>query len=192
MRIYTKTGDDGTTGLFGGARVSKTDPRVEAYGSVDELNATLGVAIASLDAKPAPESSELRELLISIQRDLFVLGSDLATPREAAKQASYLPRIEPSHVEALERAIDRFDGELPALRNFILPGGSPPAAHLHHARTVCRRAERATVALAGRLDLGPEPVHYLNRLADLLFVLARWANHAAGVPDVEWTPRKEG
>jgi len=186
MKIYTRTGDDGTTGLFGGRRVSKTDARVEAYGSVDELNALLGVALAS-DASPA--LAWLRELLVSIQNDLFVLGADLATPR--GEESSYLPRVQDEQVAALERAIDSAEAALPALRNFILPGGPAPAAHLHHARTVCRRAERAAVRLAAQQqDMGPVPVRYLNRLADLLFVLARAAAHARGGAEVEWAPRK--
>jgi cob(I)alamin adenosyltransferase len=186
MKIYTKTGDDGTTGLFGGQRVSKTDARVEAYGVVDELNAVLGVALAADDS---PKLAPLRELLLSIQRDLFVLGADLATPR--GQEASYLPRVQEEQVEALERAIDSAEAGLPPLRNFILPGGGAPAAELHHARTVCRRAERATVALAVQQDVGAIPVHYLNRLADLLFVLARQAAHVQGAPEIEWTPRKK-
>jgi cob(I)alamin adenosyltransferase len=185
MKIYTKSGDDGTTGLFGGSRVSKTDARVEAYGQVDELNAVLGVALASDDS---PKLAALRDLLQTIQRDLFVLGADLATPR--GEESSYLPRVQEEHVVALERAIDAAEATLPPLRNFILPGGPAPAAHLHHARTVCRRAERATVALAKRQDVGAIPVRYLNRLADLLFVLARAAAHAKGAPEIEWAPRK--
>jgi cob(I)alamin adenosyltransferase len=186
MKIYTRTGDDGTTGLFGGRRVSKTDARVEAYGSVDELNALLGVALAA-DASPA--LAWLRELLVAIQNDLFVLGADLATPR--GEESSYLPRLQDEHVAVLERAIDEAEKGLPALRNFILPGGPAPAAHLHHARTVCRRAERAAVGLAAQQqDVGAVPVRYLNRLADLLFVLARAAAHAHGASEVEWSPRK--
>jgi cob(I)alamin adenosyltransferase len=186
MKIYTKTGDDGTTGLFGGRRVSKTDARVEAYGQVDELNAILGVALASDDS---PGLASLRELLLQIQRDLFVLGADLATPR--GEESPYLPRVQDEHVQALERAIDTAEASLPPLRHFILPGGPAPAAHLHHARTVCRRAERATVALAQQQqDIGAIPVRYLNRLADLLFVLARAAAHARGAPEIKWAPRK--
>jgi len=183
VKIYTKTGDDGTTGLFGGRRVPKTDLRVEAYGTVDELNAVLGVALATGEGPPA-----LRDLLSTIQRELFVLGSDLATP--AGEEASYVPRVAAESVEALERAIDAAEADLPPLKNFILPGGSPLGAHLHHARTVCRRAERTTVALAARETIGAIPVRYLNRLADLLFVLARAANRAAGAAETEWAPRK--
>ena len=185
MKIYTKTGDDGSTGLFGGRRVSKTDTRVEAYGAVDELNAVLGVALAS---DSSPGLAWLRELLVSIQRDLFVLGADLATPK--GEESSYLPRVTDAQVEALERAIDAAEANLPALQNFILPGGPPPAGELHHARTVCRRAERRAVLLASAEDVGPVPVRYLNRLADLLFVLARAAGHAKQAPEIEWAPRK--
>ena len=181
MKIYTKTGDDGSTGLFGGARVRKTDARVEAYGSVDELNAVLGVALAG-------GAGGLAEALVGLQRELFVLGADLATPK--GQESSYLPRLTPEHVAGLERLIDEHDARLPALKNFILPGGCPLAAHLHLARTVCRRAERATVALAAQAEIGPVPVQYLNRLADLLFVLAREANRAAGVAETEWAPRR--
>jgi cob(I)alamin adenosyltransferase len=190
MKIYTKTGDDGSTGLMGGQRVRKTDPRVAAYGEVDELNAALGMALAAgaPGASQGRGPGELATLLENLQRDLFVLGADLATP--TGKETAYLPRILPDHVAALERLIDEHDARLPALRNFILPGGSPLAAHLHHARTVCRRAERATVALAAKEDIGPLPVRFLNRLADLLFVLARRANHVAGVAETEWAPRR--
>jgi len=183
MKIYTKTGDDGTTGLFGGRRVPKTDLRVEAYGTVDELNAVLGLALATGEGP-----GELRDLMLELQRELFVLGSDLATP--PGEEASYVPRVQAASVEALERAIDDAEAGLAPLKNFILPGGSPLAAHLHHARTVCRRAERATVALAAREEIGAVPVRYLNRLADLLFVLARAANRAAGAAETEWAPRK--
>jgi cob(I)alamin adenosyltransferase len=185
MKIYTKTGDDGTTGLFGGQRVPKTHQRVAAYGAVDELNAAVGVAVA------VGGNEALAALLTALQRDLFVLGADLATPHEGRAAPSYLPRIDEAQIAALERHIDEHESTLPPLRNFILPGGTPLAAHLHAARTICRRAERATVALAEHEDLGLLPVRYLNRLGDLLFVLARFANHAAGVADVEWAPRKD-
>jgi cob(I)alamin adenosyltransferase len=180
MKIYTKTGDDGSTGLFGGRRVRKTDPRVQAYGEVDELNAVLGVALAA-------GAGDLAAVLTDLQRELFVLGADLATP--PGMETSYLPRVQAQHVAALERLIDEHDARLPELKSFVLPGGSALAAHLHHARTVCRRAERAAVALAAVEDLGPVPVQFLNRLADLLFVLARWANLSAGVAETPWAPR---
>jgi cob(I)alamin adenosyltransferase len=182
MKIYTKTGDDGSTGLFGGQRVRKSDLRVAAYGEVDELNAVLGIALAA-------GAGELAGVLAGLQRELFVLGADLATP--VGKETSYLPRVQPEHVTALERLIDEHDARLPELRSFVLPGGTALAAHLHHARTVCRRAERATVALAAAHDIGPVPVQFLNRLADLLFVLARSANLSAGVAETPWAPRAQ-
>ncbi|MGH7724473.1 MAG: cob(I)yrinic acid a,c-diamide adenosyltransferase [Candidatus Eiseniibacteriota bacterium] len=183
MKIYTKTGDDGTTGLFGNARVPKDAPRVATYGTVDEANTILGLALAS-GAPP-----ELATVLLDLQARLFDLGADLATPRGGRPDPSYLVRIAESHVEDLERLIDRFEADLPPLTNFIIPGGVPTAAHLHHARAVVRRAERHLVALGREEDIGPAALRFLNRLSDLLFVLARWANRAAGVPDVPWTPR---
>ena len=192
MKIYTKTGDDGSTGLFGGARVAKDDLRVQAYGAVDELNSALGVSRAALRAEPAgPAQDPLDALLQKLQEDLFVLGADLASPREAAKEASYLPRLEPGAIAQLEDWIDEHESHLARLTNFILPGGSPAGSALHLARAVCRRAERATVTLAGRTAIGLEPVQYLNRLGDLLFVLARYANSVRGVREVEWAPRRE-
>ena len=183
MKIYTKTGDDGSTGLFGNERVPKDSPRVEAYGTVDEANASLGAALAA----GAPEA--LARVLIDLQARLFDLGADLATPRGGRPDPSYLVRIDATHVAALEALIDRFDAELPPLTNFVLPGGTATAAHLHVARAVTRRAERLLVALGRSEDLGPSALVFVNRLSDLLFVLARWANHAAGVADVPWRPR---
>lgn len=183
MRNFTRTGDDGSTGLIGGPRVRKTHPRVVACGAVDELNAALGLARTAA-------GSELAAVLLGLQHGLFVLGADLATPH--GQETSGLPRLLPEHVAGLERLIDEHDARLPELGHFVLPGGSPAAAHLHHARTVCRRAERAAVALAAEEDIGPVPVQFLNRLADLLFVLARVANRAAGVTETEWTPRRGG
>lgn len=183
MKIYTKTGDAGETGLFGGGRVPKDDPRVAAYGDVDELNAALGLALA---LEPRTFG---RELLETVQRDLFTIGAELATP-DAAKLAKVLrgPPIGIEHVAALETAIDRYETQVPQLKQFILPGGVPKAAALHVARTVCRRAERAVVGLhrAQRTGGLSSIVPYLNRLSDLLFVLARVANHAAGAPEIPW------
>ena len=185
MKIYTGTGDTGETGLYGGQRVGKDDARVEAYGTVDEANALLGIAAVQLN------DTALRELVTRLQNELFVLGSDLATPlaREETAGKSIVPRIETGHGTALEDVIDAFEAELSPLRQFILPGGSPGAATLHLVRTVVRRAERRTVALsrAAPNDVNPEALRYLNRLADLLFVLARVANARAGVADVPWT-----
>jgi cob(I)alamin adenosyltransferase len=179
-KIYTKTGDDGTTGLLGPGRVSKDDLRIEAYGIVDELNAVLGVARA------APEIGlELDRSLGQIQEELFTVGAALADPDPGGPFHSAVP----DHFAArLEREIDSAESELPKLENFILPGGSPTAARLHLARTVCRRAERAVVSL-GKAPGQHVPegiVIYLNRLSDLLFVLARLANARAGVADVPW------
>jgi cob(I)alamin adenosyltransferase len=182
MKIYTKTGDDGTTGLFGGGRVPKTSPRIEAYGTVDELNSVVGI-VRSV-------STEFNELLERIQQNLFVLGGDLATPIET--RSNYpVPRIKEEDVRMLERAIDEHEAELPELKRFILPGGTPASAHLHLARTVCRRAERCVVALAHAEEIGPFDTIFLNRLSDLLFVLARHANRIAAVNDVEWAGANE-
>lgn len=181
MRIYTKTGDRGETGLFGGGRVPKDHPRVAAYGQVDELNAAIGAAAAT-----PPEALEA-PLLESIQRDLFTIGAQLAASDPAAlARALSGPPLGDAHVTALERAIDRLEAGLPALQRFILPGGAPKAAAFHLARTVCRRAERAAVTLGRTEALPPAVLTYLNRLSDLLFVLARAANAAAGRGDVEW------
>lgn len=182
MKIYTKTGDGGDTGLFAGPRVRKDHPRIEAYGTVDELNSVLGLVRA--DEPPR----DIDYVLSAIQHDLFTLGAELATPEP---QEHDLDRIGAGHIERLERAIDDFDAELPPLREFILPGGERIAAGLHLARTVCRRAERCVVTLAEAPgeNVRREAIIYLNRLSDLLFVLARAANRLAGRQDTPW--RKE-
>jgi cob(I)alamin adenosyltransferase len=183
MKIYTRTGDDGTTGLFGGARVGKDDARVEAYGSVDETNSAIGVARAG--GLPNEVDAELAR----IQDELFALGAELACVREKrAKLAS--DAIDAGAIARLEAVIDRLDADLPPLQNFILPGGAPSAAALHLARTICRRSERRLLAAARLGELRPELLVYLNRLSDLLFVAARSANRWAGVPDVPWNPRQ--
>ena len=181
MKIYTRTGDDGTTGLFGGARVPKASARVEAFGTVDELNAALGVARACrLDA-------ETDAVLARVQVDLFTLGAELAcVPGKEQKLSMTL--LGADDAMRLELAIDAAEEVLPALTSFVLPGGSPQAAALHLARTVCRRAERALLALEDA-PARREVVVYMNRLSDLLFVLARRANAQAGVADVPWSPR---
>lgn len=179
MKIYTRTGDDGTTGLFGGDRVPKYHPRVQTMGAVDETNAALGVACTLL---PQP-SKQMHELLVQLQHELFVLGADLATPVDS--RAS-VPRIEETHVQALEGAIDHWEADLEPLQYFILPGGSGAAAMLHLARGICRRAERCLCENLDSLSPNLHVLKYLNRLADLLFVLARRANHDSGVADIRW------
>lgn len=177
MKIYTKTGDTGETGLFGGPRVRKDAARIEAYGTVDELNAVLGLARA--EALPA----EIDQLAARIQNELFDLGAELATPDPHAKNMAILNA---ESIAALEAAIDRHEAQLEPLRQFILPGGTRGAALLHLARTVCRRAERRLVTLAAAEAIAPTLLVYLNRLSDLLFVLARFVNHSAGRADVPW------
>lgn len=184
MKIYTKTGDDGTTGLFGGERVSKEHVRIEAYGCVDELNSLIGFARAL-----GGLSGEHDSLLGTIQEQLFVLGADLATPQKKDRANISIPNVTLADVECLETSIDRLEETLPPLRHFILPGGSSAGAALHTARTVARRAERRTVALAiEEPDLDRTSVRYLNRLSDLLFVLARAVNHEAGYEEQAWIP----
>lgn len=181
MRIYTRGGDDGETSLFGGGRVPKAHARVEALGDVDELNATLGLALSGIS------DSEVRERLESIQHDLFAVGAELATPPAAPGRARpETPGLREGRTEELERWIDEMEAELPPLTVFVLPGGVPAAASLHLARTVCRRAERSVVRLASADSVDGAVLPYLNRLSDLLFVLARAANHRAGAGDVEW------
>src|SRR6185312_5966989 len=178
MKIYTKTGDDGTTGLVGGSRVSKSDARIECYGTVDELNAALGLAgvVASPELLP-----ELRR----IQADLFTIGSHLATPAGSSHRTS-LPVLDESIIEQLEARIDATTARLPGLRHFILPGGCEFAARLHLARTICRRAERLVIGLPDQSHAPALVVRYLNRLSDWLFTEARLANHVEGVEDVIW------
>ena len=182
MKIYTKTGDDGTTGLFGGARVAKDDPRVEAYGSVDEVNAVVGVARAA----ELPQAVD--QLASRLQEDLFVIGAELATVTGRHDRLK-IPLIDDTDVARLEAEIDRFEAQLEPLTSFILPGGTAAAAALHQARTVCRRAERQVVAASRSSEVRDTITVYLNRLSDLLFVLARFANHEAGITDVPWSPR---
>jgi len=180
MKIYTRTGDAGETGLFGGGRVSKTHPRVEAYGDVDELNASIGLARA---IEPLPR---IDEVLAPLQQDLFAIGALLATPdREKMKHHLDKANIGDARISELERAIDAGDRELEPLKSFILPGGTAKAAALHVARTVCRRAERRVIALTDE-EIPAIVVIYLNRLSDLLFTLARVANRRAGVSEATW------
>ncbi|MFN0150261.1 MAG: cob(I)yrinic acid a,c-diamide adenosyltransferase [bacterium] len=202
MKIYTKTGDRGVTGLLGPLRVPKSHPRIAAYGEIDELNAVIGVVRAEFarspiwpDTEPAGAKARgprrhsfataLDELLARIQSDLFVVGAQLAT--QPGVRASVAP-IGRAHITRLERVIDATTASLAPLSSFILPGGTPLGAHFHLARTVCRRAERAIVALAADEPVAPNVIVYVNRLSDLLFVLARGANAAAGVADIPWSP----
>jgi cob(I)alamin adenosyltransferase len=178
MKIYTKTGDDGTTSLFGGTRVRKHHGRIDAYGTVDELNAHLG---AARTMQPAPA---LEAVLARLQTDLFILGSDLATPMETRNVS--VPRITEERIRWVEERIDTFEAQLVPLTYFILPGGCALASALHVCRTVCRRAERLTVGVADTEHINPLDVQYLNRVSDLLFVLARVANADAGIADAAW------
>jgi cob(I)alamin adenosyltransferase len=183
VKIYTKTGDRGETGLFGGPRVKKNDPRVEAYGDVDELNASVGVVRAIV------EDPELDAELARIQSELFCVGAELATPHEA-RARSAIPPVDPAWTARLEQAIDTWTSEVPALTRFVLPGGTRTAAALHVARTVCRRAERRAVSLAAEAEVEAEVLTYLNRLSDLLFVAARLANHRAQRAEPTWDPSR--
>jgi len=178
VKIYTRTGDSGETSLFSGDRARKSDPRVDAYGEIDELNAWLGLSrSASLDA-------ELSAELAAIQRDLFAVGAQLADPADKLAPRVTKAVIGDDHILRLEQLIDRLEEQLPPLRRFILAGGTPAGAALHVARTVCRRAERRIVGLDPPVD--PVLLRYINRLSDLLFVLARFVNHRSGVPEIEW------
>jgi cob(I)alamin adenosyltransferase len=179
VKIYTKTGDAGETSLFDGTRVSKTDPRVAAYGEVDELQACLGTARAA--GLPA----DLDEMCVTMQRDLFALGARLADPRHRIAARVEKAAITDAHVTRLEAWIDRLDEQLPPLRHFILSGGAPAGAALHLARAVCRRAERAVLGLGGGA-VEPVILVYINRVSDLLFTMARAANHRAGAGETEW------
>jgi cob(I)alamin adenosyltransferase len=179
MKIYTKTGDDGTTGLLGGGRVAKYDARIEALGEIDEANAAVGLSLTLA-------RGNLQAMLSDIQRTLFEVGSEVAVAKDfEAKPASLCD----GDVVVLEESIDALSEEMPALESFILPGGSELAARLHYARVVCRRCERSLWRLAGEAELRPIIMTYLNRLSDWLFVAARWANFSQGVRDVEWHPR---
>lgn len=191
MKIYTRTGDRGETGLFGGGRVPKDDDRVEAYGAVDELNAVLGLVASQVSADG---DTELAQRLQLLQADLFNLGAHLATPspEEGGRAGAHVPDLPAERVAEMERWMDDAEMELAPLRTFILPGGGEAAARLHLARTVCRRAERRVITLARGARVDELLVIYLNRLSDLLFTLARLANRRTGSPDVIWSGGRAG
>ena len=185
-RVYTKAGDKGETSLIGGERVSKADPRLDCYGTIDELNAVIGLVIEALG--PSAAGPHLAPILRRVQNELFNLGCELATPD--GERRAKLPRIEERHVAALERDIDAVNDDLPALTSFVLPGGGWPSAYFHLARTVCRRAERLVVGMGEAEDIGGEmPVQYLNRLSDALFVWGRWSALKDGNPEPVWDSR---
>jgi cob(I)alamin adenosyltransferase len=203
-RLYTRSGDDGTTGLFGGARVSKDHPRVEAYGTVDELNASLGLAAAEVRREQKSKAgtreaasvlaSRLDQLLLHVfddlQSRLFDIGADLATP-EGSKQEAKILRISEEQVAEVEKWIDEIDSGNAPMKSFVMPGGSELAARLHLARTICRRAERAMIRLRHTEPVSEGAIVYINRVSDLLFAMARRANKEAGVADVPWVPAKK-
>jgi len=193
-RVYTRSGDQGETGLVGGRRVPKDDLRIECYGTVDELNSVLGLvrlysqASGQASGQDREEMARFDAILARVQNELFNLGSLLATRSEDLRSTQ--PIIQARHVEQLEREIDHYNEGLGELRSFVLPGGGPLGAHLHLARTVCRRAERLAVALKRREEIPAESIYYLNRLSDALFVWARWAARATGFPEALWQPEK--
>ena len=187
-RIYTKSGDKGETNLVGGQRVRKDDPRIEAFGSVDELNAFIGLARVSCQEAAERRLEALAAILLRVQHELFNLGSILATRPEDVHPKQ--PRVTDAEVEQLEREIDASNAELAPLRSFVLPGGTRVNAELHAARTICRRAERLLTGLARREEVPGETIRYLNRLSDALFVWSRWANYALGAAEVLWEPNQ--
>jgi cob(I)alamin adenosyltransferase len=190
MKIYTKTGDKGETGLIGGKRISKGDPRIVAYGSVDELNSNIGIAISSMTVKDRHLFLDLINIMTRIQSELFIVGSDLADPRypDGNQNQYQTPRTEENMASALEDAIDKFETELDPITFFILPGGSIEASLLHISRTIARRAESAATLLSKDQIINPIVLVYLNRLSDFLFVAARLINKRLGIKDVAWRP----
>jgi len=185
-RVYTKTGDDGTTGLVGGDRAPKDTLRIEAYGTVDELNAAIGLVLSALARSPGRQ--KLEPILKRVQNELFNLGAELATPDEARRARS--PAVAERHVRKLEEELDELNDTLPELRSFVLPGGGEVSSFLHLARTICRRAERRVVTLRRSEPVGDFAVTYLNRLSDALFVFGRWAAVQDGAPEALWEPEK--
>jgi len=184
-KVYTKAGDQGETSLIGGERVSKASARIDGYGTIDELNACVGLMVEALGASQA--GPHLIPILRRVQNELFNLGAELACGD--AETRAKLPRIEQRHVDGLERDIDAVNDDLPALKSFVLPGGGWPSAYAHLARTVCRRAERLVVALGATEEIGPLDVQYLNRLSDALFVWGRWCSLKDGQPEALWDSR---
>lgn len=180
MKIYTKTGDKGETGLFGGKRVQKSSIRITAYGTIDELNAALGLALCYI------QNEKVKTIVQKLQHQLFVVGADLATPLEIESKNISIPRVSAEEIKVAETAIDSFEKELEPLQYFILPGGSKAAAQLHVARTICRRAEREVVLLAQQEEINQNIVIFTNRISDLLFVLSRIENKTSGIPDQKW------
>jgi cob(I)alamin adenosyltransferase len=187
-RVYTRTGDQGQTALVGGKRVAKDTARIEAYGTLDELNAVLGIArvfnLESAGAANEQSRDRIERILRGLQNELFDLGSELATPKDAEYEGMF--RVGPKEVQALERLMDELQADLEPLNSFVLPGGGKVSAFLHQARTVCRRAERLVLRLSREEEIGPWPLRYLNRLSDLLFVLARWSAKQKGEPEFLW------
>jgi cob(I)alamin adenosyltransferase len=179
-KIYTKTGDNGETGLFGGGRVPKYSLRIDAYGTVDELNSFIGLAVTEV------KDTDVEALLGKIQNELFTIGSDLASPENSESRNNLIPQVTEQFIKDAENAIDKFEEKMPPLKNFILPGGSKGAALLHTCRTVCRRAERKVVELKSKENVNGNIVIFLNRLSDLFFVLARHENMISNIPDVKW------
>lgn len=182
MKIYTKTGDQGETGLFGGERVSKHSTRLDAYGTVDELNSFIGYTITEVI------SNDIKSLLTDVQQKLFVVGSDLATPQTEKNQKLKITRTPDHYISETEKLIDNYESQLEELKNFILPGGSKGAALLHICRTIARRAEREIVALKNTEEIGYNIIIFLNRLSDLFFVLSRFENKCSNIPDTKWIP----
>ncbi|MFL6393105.1 MAG: cob(I)yrinic acid a,c-diamide adenosyltransferase [Nitrososphaeraceae archaeon] len=186
MKIYTKTGDKGETSLIGNKRVSKSDPRIIAYGSIDELNSNIGLSISILNLKNRDTFSDLIDLLVKVQNDLFIIGSDLADPAYLLENEGDTPRAEENMASYLERVIDKFETELLPINFFILPGGSIESSLLHISRSIARRAETTVTALSKSQTINPAIITYLNRLSDMLFVAARLINKRMGVEDVPW------
>ena len=187
MKLYTRSGDDGKTGLFSGDRVGKDHPRIEAYGTVDELNACLGLVISAIEGD-GEFDADLKTDLLELQSRCFDLGADLATP-EGAKNSDKVGRFTDDDVKVLESLIDKYSAAAPEIRLFVMPGGTELSSRLHLARTTSRRAERLMVHLGHGEPVTPQAIQWINRLSDLLFAMSRAANHAVGVADVPWTPK---